>query len=147
MSEKNCPACGEAKPHDCFSPDRRKRDGRATYCRTCHNEKYPTKRRYHADQRPALVTLARKRAKKANVPCTICAEDLSVPPTCPVLGIPLSIGVGTCHPGSPTIDRHVPSRGYVPGNVTVISSKANRIKNNATVEELRAVLRWAEGLG
>jgi hypothetical protein len=130
---------------DFFSPDRRKRDGRSTYCRACHNSKYPTKPRYRADQRSALVTLARKRARMAGVPCTITRDDLVIPSHCPVLGIPMTIGVGVCHAGSPTVDRLEPQLGYVPSNVTVISSKANRIKNNATEDELRAVLRWMGG--
>ena len=42
---------------------------------------------------------------------------------------------------SPNLDRIFPKKGYVPGNVRVISQRANRIKSDATVEEMRAVLR------
>jgi hypothetical protein len=42
---------------------------------------------------------------------------------------------------SPSLDRIVPEKGYVAGNIRVISQRANRIKSNATVEELRAVLK------
>lgn len=38
---------------------------------------------------------------------------------------------------SPSIDKVIPELGYVRGNVWVISNKANRIKNNATLEELK----------
>ena len=37
---------------------------------------------------------------------------------------------------SPTLDRIVPELGYVPGNVAVISWKANRLKGNNTDPEL-----------
>jgi hypothetical protein len=40
----------------------------------------------------------------------------------------------------------VPSLGYVPGNIRVISMRANRIKTDATADELRAVLRYMEGV-
>lgn len=54
---------------------------------------------------------------------------------CPVLGVPLV-------DGNTSIDRIDPSKGYVPGNLQIISSKANRMKNNATVEELRRFAEW-----
>lgn len=47
---------------------------------------------------------------------------------------------------SPTLDRIHPDIGYVPGNVMVISAKANRMKNNASLEELKALVIWMETL-
>lgn len=41
--------------------------------------------------------------------------------------------------GSPTLDRIVPDKGYVRENVWVISGRANRIKNDATIEELELI--------
>lgn len=41
---------------------------------------------------------------------------------------------------SPSLDRLDSSKGYVKGNVRVISKRANQLKNNATVEEMRMVL-------
>ncbi len=43
-----------------------------------------------------------------------------------------------------TLDRVVPSLGYVKGNVRVISFRANRLKNNATIDEIRAILAYME---
>lgn len=64
-------------------------------------------------------------------------------PTCPVLGVELLYEGGSgVHNASPTIDRLVPERGYVPENCAVISLRANQIKSNATAEELNAVWRW-----
>ncbi len=40
---------------------------------------------------------------------------------------------------SPSLDRIIPEKGYVKGNVIVVSNKANVIKNNATPEEIIAV--------
>jgi hypothetical protein len=56
--------------------------------------------------------------------------------TCPLLGTPLFYGNGKMGPNSPTLDRIEPAKGYVPGNVWVISQRANVIKNDATVVEL-----------
>lgn len=40
--------------------------------------------------------------------------------------------------GSPSLDRISPELGYVPGNVRVISDKANRLKGSRNLTELRA---------
>jgi hypothetical protein len=34
--------------------------------------------------------------------------------------------------------------GYVRGNVTIISNRANRIKNDASLDEVRKVVSWLE---
>jgi hypothetical protein len=57
-----------------------------------------------------------------------------------VLGIPLQIGTGDKTDNSPSLDRIVPSKGYVIGNIEVMSDKANRIKTNASLEEIEKVV-------
>jgi UDP-N-acetylenolpyruvoylglucosamine reductase len=43
---------------------------------------------------------------------------------------------------SPSIDKIVPEKGYIDGNVQVISLKANVMKNNATPDDLRRFAAW-----
>jgi hypothetical protein len=50
-------------------------------------------------------------------------------------------GQGGCD-SSPSLDRFYPERGYVAGNCFVISSLANRIKNNATSPQVAQVATW-----
>jgi hypothetical protein len=88
-----------------------------------------------------LLQHARRRASKKNLPFSIVEEDITIPDVCPVLGIPLFSGDGHMIDNSPNLDRIIPEKGYVAGNIRVISQRANRIKSNATVEELRAVLK------
>ena len=38
---------------------------------------------------------------------------------------------------SPSLDRIIPEKGYVKGNIIVVSLKANTMKNNATIEEIK----------
>jgi len=75
------------------------------------------------------------------VPFLLTESDIVIPETCPVLGIPLKLGAGDC---SPSLDRIIPDLGYVPGNVVVMSHRANTIKNNATLDELRTIAEWLE---
>lgn len=72
-----------------------------------------------------------------------------MPATCPVLGTPLAVGRGDRNspgpsPCSPSIDRIEPHLGYVKGNVRTISFRANEIKKNATLAELRAIVAYVE---
>ncbi|MFM7027814.1 MAG: hypothetical protein ACKOXK_03950 [Chakrabartia sp.] len=88
-----------------------------------------------------MLKSARQRAKKAGVPFAITKDDLLIPAYCPVFGIKLERSLGSKGPGeaSPTLDRIVPERGYVPGNIVIISNRANRAKSNLTPDELIAL--------
>lgn len=92
------------------------------------------------DQR--LAAAAKKRAKKHGLPFSITGANVIIPKECPVLGIPLDFSGGKQTDASPTLDRIIPELGYVPGNVAVISLRANRIKSNASLTEIRKVARW-----
>lgn len=91
-----------------------------------------------------MLRHAKRRAKKQGVVFEIVLDDLRIPNFCPVLGIRLSPGEGYAHEGSPTIDRQIPSLGYTKDNICIISSLANRVKNNATPEQVRLLLAWME---
>ena len=73
-------------------------------------------------------------------------EDVVIPEFCPVFtDVRLEFG-GSKNSDpqidSPSLDRFDPSLGYTPDNCKIISAKANRLKNNATIEELLAVVKW-----
>lgn len=87
-----------------------------------------------------LVRMARSRAKVKGVPCTITKEHINIPDVCPVLGVPLVKATGKASDNSPTIDRVIPALGYIPGNVRVISYRANRLKCDSTLGEMELVL-------
>lgn len=89
-------------------------------------------------ERPEFFMLAnaRHRAKERGQPCTIKESDIIVPALCPILGIPLEVQVGVLSHNSPSLDRIDPHFGYVPGNVWVISHRANTMKNDARPDEL-----------
>lgn len=92
-----------------------------------------------------MLKTAQWRAKKAGIPCTITVEDIRIPERCPVLGIELKRGTRGFTDNSPTLDRVRPELGYVPGNVCVISFRANSIKREASLAELEKVTEWVRG--
>lgn len=87
---------------------------------------------------------ARARAKQFGVPFSLGIADLdfiTIPETCPYLGIPIFKGSGgKSSENSPSLDRIIPSLGYVRGNVEFISARANRLKNDASLEELERIV-------
>lgn len=89
-----------------------------------------------------MFHLARQRARARDIAFDIAKADIVIPERCPVLGIELSGGIGKLHDGSPTLDRIDPKQGYVKGNIAVISHRANRLKSNASLEELEALTVW-----
>jgi hypothetical protein len=99
-----------------------------------------------ADPARFLFRGAKKRARLRGVPFGLTLADIIVPAVCPVLGIQLSVGAGRSTDASPTLDRIVPPLGYIRGNIIVISNKANRIKNDATIEDLRRVADFFDRL-
>jgi hypothetical protein len=175
MHKKICSKCSIEKTEEDFYFYNKNKGLKRAECKTCHDLKkkiwtkenedslrekrkiYRAKkevlerRNIHSKEwnkknlESVLCTHARKRAKELNIPCTISKEDVVIPETCPALGIPLFYGDGKMTDNSPSLDRLEPSIGYVKGNVEVISVKANRIKNNASLEEIEKVFKWLKG--
>lgn len=88
-----------------------------------------------------MVGRARQRSVKYGVDFSITVEDVFVPVLCPILEIPLKVGSKGDYQSSPSIDRMDPTKGYVPGNIRVISTLANTMKNAATYEQLMTFCR------
>lgn len=82
---------------------------------------------------------AKKRAKDQGVPFEILLSDLTIPSHCPLLGIPLIKGTKHYTDSSPTLDKIIPSLGYIKNNIQVISMRANRIKDNASFQEFELI--------
>lgn len=88
-----------------------------------------------------LLANARRRARLLGLPFDLRLSDIVIPDRCPLLGTELSPAVGKVdRASSPTLDRIRPELGYVHGNVWVISYRANTIKNDASIEELEALV-------
>lgn len=168
---RECTQCGETKNATHFYWRRDGKHARLTSrCRECRKLNYKEnpqrcrerskkhywinkeaiqqglKEKYILQPERRLLTFARKRAKDKGLPFDLSVGDITIPAVCPVLGIPLFPNEQTVGPNSPTIDRIVGELGYVRGNVVVVSFRANTIKNDATLDDLRRIIAFYEKL-
>ena len=106
------------------------------------NRKYPELHN-KTNKRYKIWCNLKKRAKLKGFDFNLELEDIpQIPKFCPILGIPIVINEGNHQPtdNSPSVDRIDSKKGYIKGNIRIISNRANRIKADATIEELRKVL-------
>lgn len=169
METKICKKCGLEKSTNEFG---KKLGGLQSWCRECtkkygqehyaanqkvirqrQNLSYPKQAKQQmARQKQALkdnpakglLKLAKQRCKKSGVSCTITESDIKIPEFCPILGLRLEFGDMETRNSSPSLDRLNPAFGYVPGNVAVISYRANRIKNEGLAAEHRLIADWMD---
>jgi hypothetical protein len=75
--------------------------------------------------------------RNENLTVTITKNDLESVKYCPLLGVELSYKTGKSgDPNTAAIDRIDNLKGYDPGNVWILSAKANFMKSSASKEEL-----------
>lgn len=110
-----------------------------------NREHYNERAAKYRKEKPEKIKLhgIRARAKKEGIECTITEDDIVLNEICPYLGIPID-NSDRAHTGS--IDRIDNSKGYVPGNIIHVSCKANAMKNNASLEELKMLINRLEAI-
>ena len=168
VPKKLCPQCGVEKPANIqyFEVCHRNEDNLRDWCIECGKErarKYSRKRnkefrsrnpqyslnnsRSHrrANPKQTLFIRAKRRADKKGVPFTIILNDVpDIPEVCPVFGFKLEFGSRENRFSSPSLDRIDNTKGYVPGNLQVISYRANQLKSDGTLEEFRKLVAHLE---
>lgn len=91
---------------------------------------------------------AKRRAKEKGIEFSLSIEDLlPFPEYCPILDIKLNYS-GSNKQGfindSASIDRVDSSKGYTKDNVMIVSWRANRIKADSTLVELKKLVKYME---
>lgn len=105
----------------------------------------------HRNPKYMLFKSAERRSKARGLEFSITMGDIpEIPEICPLALIPIFSrndgGKGPCD-NSPTLDRRDQNKGYIKGNIFVISHRANRWKGEMTHEEiLRLAAYTAPGL-
>jgi hypothetical protein len=148
--QKKCNECKKVLPSTEFYT-RTKKNNRKVLdyaCRSCKNKKDMIYRRNNLEK--TMLKRLKNRAEKKNVPVSITAGYLKkfIPDDmiCPVLGIKMEVGQKISNVNSPSIDRIIPEKGYVPGNIIIVSMKANQIKTSATPDEIIKVGKFYKKL-
>lgn len=123
-------------------------------CKICTSEQMEVWRRDNPKKRAAsrrgwdqrnpekaMLQRARRRARAIGVEFSLNLSDITIPERCPVLGLRLSRSDGNPHT-SPSLDRINNAKGYVRGNVLVVSQLANRIKGAFALSDLKKVVNF-----
>lgn len=96
----------------------------------------------------ALVNI-RERSRRHGYESDLSVGDLPVlTNVCPVLGIRYQKGTLKNKDASPSVDRKNPNLPYLKkyaDNLVFISHKANRLKSNATIEDLEKIINYIRG--
>ena len=79
---------------------------------------------------------------KFNLSIDYLIEILPKNMMCPVFNIKMQWNKGERKDNTPSLDKIIPKNGYLEGNVAWISHRANRIKSDATKEEVKKIFDW-----
>ena len=132
VKTKKCPDCEITfdNPYEAFTEELTRVDKLESKCRKCKAKRGGRKN-------------AKKRAGKKGVPFNVTMEHwmdaYSGKDNCPACGVKLQYGGGKLCNNSATMDRIIPSKGYVEGNLQCLCKHCNEMKfNDATSKTLRA---------
>lgn len=159
---KTCSKCKKEKELNDFYNHKNSKDGKSNQCKICmtehrnkpnvrkYNKEYmqklretnpekakETKRKsYRRNIKSRLLYQCKSRAKTRNIEFDLTIDDIVIPKKCPLLNKEFEHGKKGDYQYTYSIDRVDNSKGYVKGNIQIISMKANSMKNNATEDEL-----------
>lgn len=127
---RQCLKCQSLLPVEQFHKHAQCKGGFNSVCKTCRK---PLSRQNWKDKpiEQRLWESAKGRATRKKREFNLELSDIIVPDVCPVLRTPMQ---------QPSLDRINSNKGYIKGNVRVISNRANLLKNNASVAELELIL-------
>ena len=129
-TDRECTNCGVIFP---------KTSKTVTLCNDCNSNRVKGE-----SVEKKMLRRAKQRAKDKGLKFDLSAEDVVIPELCPILGIELKMHKGRSggNPNSPALDRIDNNKGYVRGNVMVMSHLANMMKSSATTEEMVKFAKW-----
>ena len=138
---RRCDQCGQRLPKHRV---RRNQKTRIASCDVCKPPE--TLREYlNKDVRRKILFSARSNASIQGIPFGLKVEDIPTPKYCIYLGLELDYSLKSRKAkrpaNSPSIYKIIPALGYVKGNIQIISAMANRMKSNASIEQLLTFAR------
>lgn len=132
-----CGCCEKSKPAKEFSKHKSTILGYDTSrCKSCKKSKVDWGR---VSIESKILHRAKSRAKSKSIDFDLTVADIILPLRCPVFDVEFQYGHTDW---TYSIDRIDPKLGYVRGNTQIISNKANRLKNNASLEDIGKLYKW-----
>jgi hypothetical protein len=158
---KVCSNCKEHKSFSEYYPHSTCKDGFDYRCKSCQKEyndnkcsfkKWFIQKKVQAKVKGKEFTIEPEDIPGVKIRETITIdrigrkykswEAVEYPKVCPVFRIELDWGMNGHQPNSPSLDRIDSTKGYIKGNVMLMSHQANSMKSNATPEELNQFSRY-----
>lgn len=93
-----------------------------------------------------LLDTVRRRAEREGRVFELELSDIVIPEYCPVLGLKIIPRASLKSGQSASVDRVDTRKDYTKDNVQIISLRANRLKNNATLAEVEKIYLYMKGL-
>lgn len=148
--EKNIERLKQYDKQYCFD----NREKRSEYNKTYSQEnktktkqrqiKYLNKRRIEHPEK-LLYENVKRRARQTKMIFELELCDIFIPDRCPILDIPLFFSEGKKTDNTPSLDRIDNNKGYVKGNIRVISFRANALKSNMDEKIVFKLLQYIKG--
>jgi len=158
---KVCTKCKEHLPLSEFYKNKAYKDGLTYQCKSCAKEYgdnvCPLRRWFDSKKSDAKRKGNEFTIEPTDIPGVKIRETITIdkvgrkhtsweateyPKVCPVLRVELDWGMNGRQPNSPSLDRIDSTKGYVKGNVMMMSDLANKMKSNATPEQLNQFSRY-----
>jgi hypothetical protein len=136
---KRCRDCYEIYPLGSFHKMKQCILGVSNICKECRS----LQTKEHWKNKPYVRKMfdrAKTRSTALGREFTITIDDIEIQDECPVFHVPYVYDPKS--PWVPSIDRIDSNKGYIPGNVMVMSWRANALKNNMTADEALALYRF-----
>lgn len=137
-----CRRCKTMLPKDMFynSGYVRKKDRKQSLNNIC-KDCIPIGRSNNSLEHQILIRL-KNRAKRKGLEFNLEESDIVIPKHCPVFGFELKQNEGAVKDDSISVDRIDNSKGYIKGNIQIISNLANSMKKSATIDQLIMFANW-----
>ena len=135
-----CVSCEKLLPFSMFHTHSACLFGINTICKEC---RAPLSKNQWKEKplKTKILQRAKTRAVKQNIEFSITEEDIYIPEKCPVFNTAFIYNDSDL---SASIDKINPELGYIKGNIRIISNKANRMKSNASYEDLLVFSAWIQ---
>ena len=128
-----------ARKRHAANPEKKREYARKRYADNPEKMRERARKWYAANTEKQLLYAIKHRSREGGIDFNLTVEDLVAGESCPSCGSAFS---DESKNTKPSVDKVIPSRGYVKGNVVVICGACNRRKQDATPEQLEQIVAY-----